>query len=99
MMENVSHQSFQPTLHNHQPRNKNMCSTTEKVIYNLRISSFARDVRKEYKAGRLEWHLALGKLKYHLLENKNFGIGGRYGLCDLTRSEGIVHFLCHLESV
>ena len=76
-----------------------MCSTTEKVIYNLRTSIFAREIRKEYAAGNLEWHLALNKLKHYIMKNKNFGIGGRYGLCDLTKSDGIVHFLCQSPSV
>ena len=76
-----------------------MCSTKEKVIYSLRTSSFAREIKKEYKAGNLEWHIALNKLKYYIMKNKNFGIGGRYGLCDLTRGEGITHFLCRPLSV
>ena len=65
----------------------------------LRNSTFAMDIRKAYKANNLEWHLALSKLKRHISENKNFGIGGRYGLCDLTRGEGITHFLCRPLSV
>ena len=76
-----------------------MCSTTEKLIKSLRDSNFAMVVREEYKTNKLEWHLALNKLKRHLLDNNNFGIGGRYGLCDLTRSEGITHFLCHSLSI
>jgi len=76
-----------------------MCSTTKKVINNLQNSDFAMNVREEYTTNNLEWHLALKKLKRHILNNKNFGIGGRYGLCDLTRSEGIVHFLCRPLSI
>ena len=72
-----------------------MCSTKEKVIYSLRTSSFAREIKKEYKAGNLEWHIALNKLKYYFHKNKDFSIGGCYGLDDQSRSEGIVHFLCH----